>query len=59
MSLYDLIENIIGWTYSTSANQQFNSTIMYCACAMLLLFFSLTVDLLYKLLLRFLPNNLK
>lgn len=59
MSLYDLIENIIGWTYSNVANQQFNSTIMYCSCAMLLLFFSLTVDLLYKLLLRFLPNNLK
>lgn len=59
MSLYDLIENIIGWTYSTSASQHFNSTIMYCACAMLLLFFSITVDLLYKLLLRFLPNNLK
>lgn len=59
MSLYELIESIIGWSYSTSSSQTFNSTIMYCACAMLLLFFSLTVDLLYKLLLRFLPNNLK
>ena len=59
MSLYDLLEAVIGWTYSTSANQQFNSTIMYGAVALCLVFFAITIDLLYKLLLRFLPNNLK
>lgn len=59
MSLYDLLESIIGWSYSTSASQQFNSTIMYGAVALCLIFVALTIDLIYKLFLRFLPNNLR
>lgn len=59
MSLYDLLESIIGWTYSTSSSQQFNSTIMYGAVALCLIFVAITIDLIYKLLLRFFPNNLR
>lgn len=59
MSLYELLESIIGWSYSTSASQQFNSTIMYGAVSLCLIFVALTIDLIYKLLLRFLPNNLR
>lgn len=59
MSLYELLESIIGWTYSSTSSQTFNSTIMYGAVALCLIFVALTIDLIYKLLLRFLPNNLR
>lgn len=59
MSLYELLETIIGWTYSSTASQEFNATIMYGAVALCLVFVALTIDLIYKLLLRFLPNNLR
>lgn len=55
--MYSLIEDVIGWV--SSSQSTYNSTILSCACALVCIFFALTIDLLYKLFLRFLPNNLR
>lgn len=53
MLLYDLLISVIG-----NASDA-NTVILSGAVALCLLFFTVTVDLIYKLFLRFLPNNLR
>lgn len=53
--MYDLIVDFIGYTGTTN----YQSTVLYACIVVLLLAVTLTVDLIYKLFLRFLPNNSK
>lgn len=53
--MYSLIENLIGYTGSTNVT----STILYLCCALILLGVVVTIDLLYKFFLRFLPRDSK
>lgn len=53
--MLDLIIDILGW----SSDYNYSSTIVYIAGALLCIFTGITIDLLYKIFLRFFPNNLR
>lgn len=54
MNLYDLLSSVLGFPGSGV-----NEIISAGCVAFLLLFSIITIDLIYKLFLRFLPNNLR
>lgn len=52
--MYDLIYDLIGYTGTTS---NISSNIVYCCMVLITLGVVITIDLVYKLLLRFMPRD--